>query len=338
MRRFFIAVLAWIAGFAGVALADPVSPADFSLTGLPKAPDDTSAESPQFLDNTLDVTPATHPATVPSTTRAATQPEAASAAAGQFPVVGGTFGLDEFIHHFAPFEPMYFVGGSQHAPNIKFQFSLRYRIFDPAGTWATDHPFIKGFNFGYSQTSIWDFQNSNEPFFYDSSYRPEFFYYLEDLPYPRLPPGWQAGFQAGIGHESNGQKDPDHRSLNILYLRPIITVSRGTHGLFLTVAPKAYVYIGSLSLNPDMPKYRGYCDLRVVTGQRDGLQLAAIGRIGSDFDKGSLQLDLTYPLTKIFHGNVDISIDAQYFVGYGDTLLTYNSYSNIFRIGLALVR
>src|ERR1700710_1572078 len=71
----------------------------------------------------LDVEPATAP--VPSTV-AATQPEATSAAAGHFPAGGTTFGLEEFISHFAPHEPMYFVGGTK-APNIKFQLSLRYR-------------------------------------------------------------------------------------------------------------------------------------------------------------------------------------------------------------------
>lgn len=268
---------------------------------------------------------------------AATHPEENSAKNGEFPAIGSTFGLEEFAHHFAPFEPMYFVGGSQ-APNVKFQFSIRYRLLNPDGPLATQYPLLKGFNFAYSQTSLWDFTDSSDPFFYDSSYRPEFFYYLENLPGVRLPQSWQAGLLAGIGHESNGQKDPNHRSRNIIYLRPILTLSATRGDLFLTIAPKAYVYIGGLPLNPDMPKFRGYCDLRVVFGQRDGLQLATIGRLGSDFDKGSLQFDLTCPLTKLLAGNLDVALDAQYFIGYGDTLLTYNRYSQIFRIGLALVR
>ena len=77
---------------------------------------------------------------------------------------------------------------------------------------------------------------------------------------------------------------------------------------------------------------------RVVAGLRDSLQLAAIGRIGRDGNKGSIQLDLTYPLTTLLKGNMDLSLDAQYFYGYGDTLLTYNQRSSIFRFGLALVR
>lgn len=273
------------------------------------------------------------PAAVPSPT----QPEASSAVAGQFPAIAGSFGLQEFFLHFAPHEPMYFIGGWQ-APNIKFQFSLRYRLLTPTGPLATQYPFLKGFNFAYTQTSFWDVSNPDQPFFYDSSYRPEFFYYLENLPRVKLPPSWQVGAQAGIGHESNGQKDPNHRSLNIIYLRPIVTVGGSSNGWFFTLAPKFYYYIGDLNLNPDLPRFRGYCDLRLVVGRRDGLQLATIGRVGSRFNRGSAQFDLTYPLTKIFNGNTDVSLDAQYFLGYGDSLLTYNRRSSVFRLGLAIVR
>jgi phospholipase A1 len=335
----FCAVL--IAAMSGrVRASDSVS-VDDQLSLTPTVPAAMEDPAPQFLDvpsPSLDVSATSQPSTLPTRDKiAATEPEANSAAKGEFPEPGGDFGLAEFIRHFAPYEPMYFVGGAK-APNVKFQFSIRYRIFNPDAPLATQYPLLKGFNFAYSQTSLWDFSDSNDPFFYDSSYRPEFFYYLENVPGLRLPPSWQAGLQAGIGHESNGQKDPDHRSLNILYLRPILTLSATRGDLVLIVAPKAYVYIGGLPLNPDMPKYRGYCDLRVVFGQRDGLELSTIGRLGSDFNKGSLQFDLTYPLTKLLGGNVDVSLDAQYFIGYGDTLLTYNQYSQIFRIGLALVR
>jgi phospholipase A1 len=299
------------------------------------------AESPvQYFDvhnDSLDATSTTKPSTHPSATQNARRPEAASAAEGEFPTAGGSYGLDEFIHHFAPHEPMYIIGGTK-APQVKFQLSIRYRLLNPDGPLASKYQLLKGFNFAYSQTSLWDWSDPNMPFFYDSSYRPEFFYYLENLPKGTLPEGWQAGFQSGYGHESNGQRDPDHRSINILFLRPILTISQKNTDLFLTLAPKFYDYIGDLDLNPDIAKYRGYCDIRAVVGQRDGLQLAGIGRIGSNWDKGSAQMDLTYPLTKILDGNVDLLLDAQYFIGYGETLLTYNKYTQIFRIGLALVR
>lgn len=287
--------------------------------------------------NTLEGAAASRPATRLAPPIAATQPEAVSAEEGYFPAIGGTFGLEEFIQHFAPYEPMYFIGGGQ-APNIKFQISIRYRILTPGGPLATQHPWLRGFNFAYSQTSFWDWSHPSTPFFFDNSYRPEFFYYMERVPGLQLPPAWQLGTQIGVGHESNGKTPPDHRSLNIVYIRPIFTASQSPHGLFFTFAPKIYDYVGSLSLNPDIKRYRGYADLRFIVGQRDGLQLATIGRVGDHFDKGSVQLDLTYPLTNLSHGNTDLCLDAQYFLGYGDTLLEYNKYKSIFRIGFSLVR
>jgi len=284
---------------------------------------------------TLDAAPSSRPTRVPAMI-ASSQPEAASADQGMFPEIGGTYGLDEFITHFAPYEPMYFIGGGT-APNIKFQFSLRYRLITPTGPLASAAPWVKGFNFAYSQTSFWDVSDSSEPFFYDSSYRPELFYYLESLPGLKIPENSQVGFQVGLGHESNGLKVPDHRSLNIVFIRPIITIGTKSN-FFVSLSPKIYDYIGGLPDNPNLPLYRGYCDLQAVIGLRDGLQFSTIGRVGRDATRGSVQLDLTYPLTKILRGNADLSIDAQYFYGYGDTLLTYNQRSSVFRIGLALVR
>ena len=295
-----------------------------------------------FLDTPttqLEAPPTTTPATAPAPPPAiaATQPEAASAKEGHFPGITTTYGLDEFFEHFAPYEPMYFVGGTR-SPNIKFQFSLRYRLFTPTGPLGTEYPWVRGINFAYTQTSFWDVSDTSHPFFYDTSYMPQFFYYFESIPYVQLPESCQAGLQIGIGHESNGQRDPNHRSENNAFIRPIITFSDAKSGLFLTLEPKFLVYLGELDLNPDLPKYRGYCDFRIVLGQRDGLQLATIGRLGSDYNRGSAQFDLTYPLTKLSHGNTDLSLDAQYFYGYGDTFLTYNQRNSIFRIGLSLAR
>jgi hypothetical protein len=132
-----------------------------------------------------DVTSTTRPAVSPLPP--ATAPEASSAETGNFPAAGGSYGLAEFFEHFTPYEPMYFVGGWQ-APNVKFQFSIRYRILNTTGPLATEYPLLKGFNFAYSQTSLWDFQNPSNPFFYDSSYRPELFYYMESIPGLKLPP------------------------------------------------------------------------------------------------------------------------------------------------------
>ncbi|MGA2581863.1 MAG: phospholipase A [Tepidisphaeraceae bacterium] len=332
---FFIAVFVTILAGSSKLWAQGIGEDSPTLFDKSVLPDANPLVTPIFADvatmpaTNPDFGPASQPSTLPSTVNPAKEPETAAAFRGQFPEAGGTYGLSEFIQHFAPYEPMYFIGGG----NIKYQFSLRYRFFD--GPLAVEHPWVKGFNFGYTQLSIWDVVQRS-PAFYDTNYMPELFYYLENVSH--LPPGMQLGAQIGIGHESNGQGGSTERSLNIAFFRPIFTISSPSERYFISASPKMYVYISDLSDNPDIQRYRGNADIRIAFGERDGLQLATLGRIGSSFNRGSLQFDLTYPLTNLLHGAMDMALDAQYFTGYGETLLTYNRTSSGLRFGIALVR
>jgi outer membrane phospholipase A len=206
-------------------------------------------------------------------------------------------------------------------------------------------PPLGGLYFAYSQTSFWDLGAASSPFF-DNSYRPEVLLSYGDLLRDERP-AWMRdlGIQVGVQHESNGQDGAESRSMNFVYVRPSITFGApeveeagGRGGLFLTVAPRVHTYIGRLSDNPDVEDFRGYGDLRVTVGRRGGLQLAAIGRIGDDWDKGSLQLDLSYPLRPLLRNNIDVFLHAQFFTGYGESLLLYNDADTTFRIGVSLIR
>jgi len=68
------------------------------------------------------------------------------------------------------------------------------------------------------------------------------------------------------------------------------------------------------------------------------LQLSALGRVGDDANRGSLQLDVTYPLMKILWGNSSLYLQAQYFTGYGESLLLYRLRSDVYRFGFAIYR
>lgn len=252
--------------------------------------------------------------------------------------------VEYFASHFSAYEPVYFLVGPER-PNGKFQISLKYQVFNPDESVAKAVPALAGLHVAYSQTSFWDLEGDSKPFF-DNSYRPELM-----LSYPDLLPGpadeddigilRQLGLQIGLQHESNGRAGEASRSTNYIYVRPIFTFgdpAGDKRGLFLTVAPRVHAYLGDLDDNPDIKEFRGYGDLRMVFGQREGLQLAATGRIGSHGDKGSLQLDLTYPLRPLLGNNVDMFLHAQYFTGYGESLLLYNDADNTFRLGLSLIR
>ena len=248
-------------------------------------------------------------------------------------------GLAEFLaDRFSPHEPIYFLWGPDE-PNIKFQFSLKYELFNPRGSLAQAAPGLTGFHLAYTQTSFWDTEAGSSPFF-DTSYKPELLYLYEDPDADWLPGQSRFDLQLGLQHESNGKDGAESRSLNIAYVRPVFTFGDpGTgRGFFVAAAPRLWGYLGDLYDNPDLYEYRGYGDLKLITGWRDGLQLAAIGRLGNDWDKGALQLDLSYPLRRFLSGNLDLYLHAQYFTGYGESLLEYDEKGDSFRVGVSMVR
>jgi outer membrane phospholipase A len=239
-----------------------------------------------------------------------------------------------FKEHISGYEPFYFIAGTQ-SPNAKFQISFAYQLLNNEGWLATNVSALKGFHIAYTQSSLWDWNAPSAPF-YDTSYKPEFFYSWERV-VSGPPTNWiQLDLQGGLKHESNGKGGADSRSLNIAYFRPTLVWGRDD-GLQLTLQPRTWVYLGELSNNPDIADYRGYADLRAITGWKRGLQLSALGRMGRDGNHGSLQLDLTYPTMRLF-GSFSLYLDVQYFTGYGESLLGYNKKSDQFRAGFSLFR
>ena len=239
-----------------------------------------------------------------------------------------------FKEHISGYEPFYFIAGTK-SPNAKFQISFMYQLLNEEGPLAAMVPALKGFNVAYTQTSLWDWNAPSAPFF-DTSYKPEILYAWERVAGGQPPDWYQLDLQGGLKHESNGKDGADSRSMNIAYLRPTLTLGRDD-GLQLTLQPRTWLYLGSLSDNPNLADYRGYADLRAIVGWKRGLQLSALGRMGKDANHGSLQLDLTYPMMKIF-GSFSLYLQAQYFTGYGESLLDYNQRSEAFRVGFALYR
>jgi len=239
-----------------------------------------------------------------------------------------------FVQQIAPHEPMYFIAGSE-SPNAKFQISFKYQLLNEAGWLAQKAPALKGFNVAYTQTSLWDLSAPSAPFF-DTSYKPAFLYSWDRVVGREDVDWFRLDLQGGAQHESNGKGGVDSRSQNIIFFRPTLVFGRDDN-FQLTLQPRAWGYVGGLSGNPDLDEYRGYFDLRAVVGWRRGLQLSALGRMGHEGNNSSAQFDLTYPMMKIV-GSFSLYLQAQYFTGYGESLLRYNQRSDVFRIGFALYR
>ena len=204
------------------------------------------------------------------------------------------------------------------------------------GWQAQKAPWLIGLHLAYSQTSLWDWNAPSAPF-YDTSYRPEALYYWRGL-LGGEPTNWfRLDFQGGLQHESNGKSGGDSRSMNIAYLRPTLLFGRDS-GLQLSLMPRAWAYLGDLDDNPDIIDYRGYVDLRAVLGWQRGLQVSALGRMGRNADHGSVQVDVTYPLMRPPSSSFSIYLHAQYFTGYGESLIGYKDKTDVFRAGIALYR
>jgi outer membrane phospholipase A len=218
------------------------------------------------------------------------------------------------------YEPVYFLIGGDGGLNAKFQISFRYRLFDDKGALASRLPWIDDLYLSFSQTSLWDLGELSKPF-KDTSYRPRLFFANYDL--GRLLDGrLRLGIEGGAGHESNGKEGDASRSFNMFYARPTLTFG-DPEGLRAYVAPLIHNYVAA-DENPDLADYRGYVDWLVGIGSKGGLDFWATLRKGQRSNFGSVELNLSYPLSKLSGGDLTGWLLLQYFGGYGESLLDYN--------------
>jgi outer membrane phospholipase A len=226
-------------------------------------------------------------------------------------------------------ESMYFVYGS--GPQAaKFQFSFKYKLADLGDKNAAAT--LNSLQLGYTERSLWDVDSVSSPF-YDTSYMPELFW--EWIKFPaKMQSGlsWN-GFQLGVKHESNGKGGDDSRSVNIAYLRTPFFVGP-VDGWHLILFPEVWTYLGG---GEDIAEYRGYGQVRGSFGQAKGPLLAFAVMAGKGLHHGSVQLGMTYPVHVRFLGS-SMFVLAQYFNGYGESILSYDRKSESIRLGIALVR
>jgi outer membrane phospholipase A len=231
------------------------------------------------------------------------------------------------------YEPIYFLLGGDGGLNAKFQLSLRYRLFDNKGRLANHLPWIDDLYLSFSQTSLWNLHGKSNPF-QDSSYRPRLFY--ANYSVAKFFDGrLRLGLEGGVGHESNGKDGEESRSYNMLYVRPVALVG-DPDGLRAYLAPLIHNYIAE-SDNPDIAKYRGYVDWLIGVGSKGGLDFFATLRKGTASNFGSVEVNCSYPLSKLSGGDLTGWILLQYFNGYGESLLDYNrKLDSQWRLGIAV--
>jgi len=239
-----------------------------------------------------------------------------------------------YLLNIAAYEPMYFLVGTEPEKS-KFQISFKYRFFNPEGRLAQNYPWMKGIHFGYTQTSFWDLASASAPF-EDTSYKPEIFFVSSNI---KGRPSWMTGLfiQTGFQHESNGRAGIFSRSTNFLYAKPILLLYNEKNRLGLQIAPKIWTYVyNDDETNPDLPDYRGYFDLELKLGKADSFVLGSNLRWA---DEGaSVQLDLTYPLHRLFFHDLSLYFQVQYVNALAENLIDFRERNEALRLGFAIVR
>jgi outer membrane phospholipase A len=239
-----------------------------------------------------------------------------------------------YVQNLSYYKSMYFLVGTCTELS-KFQLSLKYRFFNPDKAYTQNHPWIRGFHFGYTQTSFWDLESDSAPF-EDTSYQPELFFIS-----PRLKTQWSALdallLQTGIRHESNGRGGDVSRSTNTVYVEPTLVFFDEKRRTGLKVTPSIWLYVDNDDeTNPDLDRYRGFFNLSVDFGKANSLV------VGTDFrwaaEGVSTQVDVTYPLHTLFFSHLDMYIQAQYVDQLAESLINYTKRTQAFRLGLAIVR
>ena len=226
-------------------------------------------------------------------------------------------------------EPIYFVVGAREDVTARFQLSFKYRLFDYGSGFGHERPWLAGFYFAYTQTSLWDL-SSESKVFHDTSYRPSLFWKWERTDART----WIDAARVGAEHESNGGDGPRSRSVNMLFVRPEWRWPVG--GGRLEFAPRVNHYMDKAE-NPDIEKYRGYVDWRVRYDTGGNWIASVLGRAGTG-GHGSLQIDLSRRARDLKFGPISGYLYAQYFNGYGEDILDYNVRRKAqLRIGFAIV-
>jgi phospholipase A1/A2 len=186
----------------------------------------------------------------------------------------------------------------------------------------------------YTQRSLWQLWNSQESApFRSTDYQPEAIYVVP-VPEPlrALPFGWQWRLvQAGVAHQSNGQAVPLSRSWNRVYFGA--GFERGEFGLLWRLHRRVDESRRDDD-NPDLTNYIGRGELQATWLHSTATASLAWRTNLRAANRGSLQLDLTYPVNS--DEPAGLRWYMQLFSGYGETLLDYNHRQTTLGLGLSL--
>ena len=206
---------------------------------------------------------------------------------------------------------------------VKYQLSLKAKLWEdllgtPLRIWG-----------GYTQSSRWQVYNGRESRpFRETNYEPEVIF-AWPLDYTLW--GWRLRqLSLAANHQSNGRELPLSRSWN-----RAIGEAALEHGNW-TLQVRPWVRLDERADdddNPDISDYMGRAEL-LATGKLGHNVVALTLRHslrGGARSRGSAQLEWSFPIDGALHAY------AQWFSGYGESMIDYNHRQNRFGLGVSIV-
>ena len=213
----------------------------------------------------------------------------------------------------------------------KFQFSFRFPL-------KSGDLFVPGdgLDLAYTQKSFWQVYNAQSAPFRETNYNPELFY---TMPLPFHPYGAGTALRFGLEHESNGRGIAEDVTLSRSWNRAYAKLFYAKDNYMIALRPwyrfpekaKTSPTDPDGDDNPDIEKYLGYFDLTAAVQYKDfEFSVMARDNLRSSGNYGAIELGMSFPLYGKVRGY------AQFFNGYGESLIDYNHSINRVGIGFLL--
>jgi len=210
---------------------------------------------------------------------------------------------------------------------VKFQMSFKFPV--ARNLFDTNADLM----FAYTNQSYWQlYADDVSAPFRDTNHEPEVFL---SIPNDWEFMGWKNSLiTTGFVHQSNGRTVPLSRSWNRIFASAVFEHDNFAFAVKpwyrLPEDEKVDPTLSEGDDNPDIYKYMGYGEMRLVYHNNDHVvTLMERNNLTSD-SKGAAELDYSFPLYGKMKGY------AQYFYGYGESLIDYNARTNSVGVGIAI--
>ena len=243
-------------------------------------------------------------------------------------------------------------GAALNHTEIKFQLSFKTKVADDLYEGGPGELFDGNLDLwlGYTQLAFWQaYASDYSSPFRETDYEPEVFLSYETCPSISVTgkdddgspaqgcrDGWPRFVDLGFVHQSNGRAEPQSRSWNRLYAR-----AGWTWGDFAAV-PTVWVRFPEEAAsddNPDIDDYLGIGDFWFYYSpdEEHTFELLLRNNLELEGNRGGVQLGWTFPLT---FGSFDLRPllgYVQYYNGFGESLIDYDSAVSRVSVGVKLV-